>query len=53
MPRLQGICFLIALSLCGASFAAHVDVMLEQGDATPPAGAGVTYLGDEILRRET
>ena len=33
MPRLQGICFLIALTLCGASFAAQVDVMLEQGDA--------------------
>ncbi|MBL6814701.1 MAG: DUF3300 domain-containing protein, partial [Pseudomonadales bacterium] len=36
MQRLQGSCFLIALTLCGASFAAQIDVMLEQGDATTP-----------------
>ena len=37
MPRLQRVCLLITLTLCGASFAAPVDVALEQGHA-PTSG---------------
>lgn len=36
MQRLQGICFLIAVTLCGASFAAQVNVTLEHSDAPTP-----------------
>ena len=48
MPRLQGICFLIALTLCGASFAAQVDVMLEQGDA-PTSGDRMGELVEPLV----
>ena len=48
MPRLQGICFLIALTLCGASLAAQVDVMLEQGDA-PTSGDRMGELVEPLV----
>ena len=48
MPRLQGICFLIALTLCGASFAAPVDVALEQGDA-PTSGDRMGELVEPLV----
>ena len=48
MPRLQRVCLLIALTLCGASFAAPVDVALEQGDA-PTSGDRMGELVEPLV----
>ena len=48
MSRLQGVCLLIALSLCGASFAAQVDVALEQCHA-PTSGDRVCELVEPLI----
>ena len=48
MPRLQRVCLLITLTLCGASFAAPVDVALEQGDA-PTSGDRMGELVEPLV----